>query len=60
MKLNPVRASLAIGSVGATIYMIVVGISVPEAWWIIVTGLAMFYVDSQRGNNTPSNQNLGA
>ncbi len=44
MKLHPIRASLAVLSLLATIYFIVVGIEIMDAWWVIVTGLALFYV----------------
>jgi len=42
--IHPIRASLAIGSLAATVYFIVVDISIPDAWWVIVTGLALWYV----------------
>ena len=47
-KIHPVRAALALTSLGATIYMLNVGIVIPDAWWIIVTGLALFYVEAAK------------
>ena len=44
--IHPIRACLAIGAVGATIYMVIAGMAIPDAWWVIVTGLALFYVES--------------
>lgn len=46
-KIHPVRATLALASLGVTAYLIISGIAVPDAWWVIVTGLALFYVESQ-------------
>ena len=45
-KIHPIRASLAISSLGATIAMLFLGTPIPDAWWIIVTALALFYVES--------------
>lgn len=45
-KIHPIRAILALTSLGATIYMLIESIAIPDAWWIIVTGLALFYVES--------------
>ncbi len=45
-KIHPIRAILALASVGATIYFVLIGTMVPDAWWIIVTALALFYVES--------------
>lgn len=45
-KMHPVRALLAITALAATIYMLIVGTPIPDAWWVIVTGLALFYVES--------------
>ena len=45
-KIHPVRAILAISSLGATVYMLVTGLIIPDAWWIIVTALCLFYVEA--------------
>ena len=45
-RMHPVRAALALLSLAATIYMLMAGITIPDAWWIIVTGLALFYVEA--------------
>lgn len=45
-KIHPIRATLAIVSVFATIYMVIFGTAIPDAWWVIVTGLALFYVET--------------
>ncbi len=45
-KIHPIRALLAIAAVGATIYMVIAGTVIPDAWWIIVTALALFYVET--------------
>ena len=45
-KIHPIRATLALVSLGATIYMLIASIAIPDAWWIIVTALALFYVES--------------
>lgn len=42
-----IRATLAIGSLAATVYFIVAGIDIMDAWWVIVTGLSLFYVEGQ-------------
>ena len=47
MTLHPIRATLAIGSLAATVYMMVTGIPIADAWWVIVTGLALFYVEGE-------------
>ncbi len=46
-QVNPIRATLAIGSIGVTAYMMIVGLAVPDAWWVIVTGLALWYVGAE-------------
>jgi len=46
LKLHPIRASLALVSLAATIYMLIAGVPIPDAWWIIVTGLALYYVEA--------------
>ena len=46
LKVHPVRAALALISLAATIYMLVAGLVIPDAWWIIVTGLALFYIEA--------------
>lgn len=43
MKIHPIRATLAIGSWGLTGYMLITGIVIPEAWWVIVTAVSVFY-----------------
>lgn len=45
-KTHPVRALLALGSLGLTGYMLVEGIAIPEAWWVIVTGLCLYYIET--------------
>lgn len=45
MKIHAIRASLAVISLLATIYMLTFGVPVPDAWWIIVTGLCLYYVE---------------
>ena len=45
-KTHPVRALLALSSLAATIYMLVAAVAIPDAWWVIVTGLALFHVES--------------
>ncbi len=49
LKVHPIRAALAVISLLATIYMLVFGVAIPDAWWIIVTGLALFYVEAPTG-----------
>ena len=44
-KVHPVRALLSLISLGITAYMVVNEIAVPEGWWIIVTGLCLYYVE---------------
>ena len=48
MTIHPIRATLAISSLGATIYMLIQGIEIPDAYWVIVTGLALFYVEGAK------------
>jgi len=50
-KVHPVRAILALGSLGVTAYMLINGLAIPEAWWIIVTGLCLFYVEAFRSSS---------
>ena len=45
-KVHPVRAILALASLALTGYMLIVGIVIPDAWWIIVTALCLFYVEA--------------
>lgn len=45
-KTHPVRAILALGSLGLTGYMMVNDIPISDAWWIIVTALCLFYVEA--------------
>lgn len=46
MAIHPIRAALAVAAWGATIYMLVVGIPPPDAWWAIVSGVSVFYFTS--------------
>lgn len=46
-EVHPVRAILAVGAVGITAFMMITGIAVPDAWWVIVTGLALWYVGAE-------------
>ena len=46
MKLHPIRASLAVGVVAATIYMMAVGMVIPEAWWVALGAVITFYFTS--------------
>ncbi len=48
-KIHPIRAALAVIALAATIYMLIAGLAIPDAWWIIVTGLTLFYVESMSG-----------
>ncbi len=50
-KVHPIRALLALSSLGATIYMLIYSIAIPEAWWIIVTGLCLFYVEAFKSSS---------
>jgi len=43
MKIHPVRASLAVGVVAATIYMMATGRTIPEAWWVALGAVVTFY-----------------
>lgn len=45
--IHPIRATLAIGSIGVTAFMMITGIAVPDAWWVIVTGLSLWYVGTE-------------
>ena len=45
-KVHPIRAILALSSLAATVYFLVVGVVIPDAWWIIVTALCLFYVEA--------------
>jgi len=45
LTIHPIRATLAIGSLALTGYMMIVGIAIPDAWWVIATGLCLFYVE---------------
>ena len=45
-KVHPIRALLAITALAATVYMLVAGIVPPDAWWVITTGLCLYYVES--------------
>jgi len=49
-KIHPVRAALAVISLLSTIYMLIAGLQIPDAWWIIVTALALFYVEAIKSN----------
>lgn len=51
-RTHPVRALLALSALGATIYMLVSGIVMPDGWWIIVTALCLFYVEAIRPSST--------
>ena len=51
-KVHPVRAILALSSLGVTAYMVVTQIPVPEPWWIIVTGLCLYYVEGIKSGST--------
>ena len=42
-KLHPIRAALAIGAWGATIYFLASSIVIPDAWWAIVATVSTFY-----------------
>lgn len=48
MNIHPIRATLAVVSLLATIVFLWVGADIPDAWWVIVTGLALFYVEDLR------------
>jgi len=43
MKIHPIRATLAISGWLATIYFLMAGLNPPDAWWIIVTAVSVFY-----------------
>ena len=45
-KIHPIRAVLALGSLALTGYMLITGIVISDAWWIIVTALCLFYVEA--------------
>ena len=45
-KVHPVRAVLAVISLLATVFMLCKGMTIPEAWWVIVTGLVLFYAEA--------------
>lgn len=42
-KIHPIRAALALVAWGATVYFLLVGIDIPDAWWAIVGGISVFY-----------------
>lgn len=42
-KIHPVRATLAVGTLVVTAYLLVVGIDVPDAWWTFLGGIGVFY-----------------
>ncbi len=46
-NIHPIRASLAVGAWGATIYFLIVGVSVPDAWWAVVAMISTFYFTGQ-------------
>lgn len=52
-KVHPVRALLALGSLAITAYMMLTRIPIPGEWWIIVTGLCLYYVEGVK-NNKPT------
>lgn len=52
-KVHPIRALLALTSLAATVYMIIAGLAVPDAWWVIVTGLCLYYVEGIK-SSTPA------
>ena len=44
MDIRPiVRAVLAVGAVGATIYMLIAGIDMHDGWWVAVGAIIAFY-----------------
>lgn len=45
-RIHPVRAILALSSLTFTGWMLANGMIVPDAWWIIVTALCLFYVET--------------
>jgi len=42
-KIHPIRAALAVGAWGATIYFLAANIVIPDAWWAIVATVSTFY-----------------
>lgn len=45
-KVHPVRAILALSSLALTGWMLARGMPVPGEWWIIVTGLCLYYAET--------------
>ena len=43
MGIHPVRAGIAIAVVAATIYFMIVGVAVVDAWWAILGSVVAFY-----------------
>lgn len=43
MNTHPIRATLAIAAVGATVAMLFMGIDVPDAWWTAFGAIIAFY-----------------
>lgn len=43
MNIHPVRAALALIAWIPTVYCVVMGIDIPDAWWAIVGGVSVFY-----------------
>ena len=48
MQIHPIRATLAVAVIAATIYMLVVGINIQEAWWVALGAVITFYFTSTR------------
>lgn len=48
MKLHPIRAALAVITIGVTAYLLIEGIEVPDAWWAFLGVVGTFYFMSNQ------------
>ena len=42
-KIHPVRAGLAVATIGGTLYMLIAGMVVPDPWWVLLGSVATYY-----------------
>jgi len=47
MHIHPVRAAIALAATLGTIYFIIAGISISEAWWGVLGVVVAFYFTNQ-------------
>jgi len=48
-EIHPVRAALAIITIGVTAFLLIVGSEVPDAWWTFLGCVGAFYfTDNQK------------